>query len=42
MKKSSWFKAEAEWTVVAHYLISAPGVLGLLAALILAWLRADG
>ena len=42
MKKRSWFKSEGEWTAVAHYLIPALGVLGLLAALILAWLRADG
>ena len=42
MRKRSWFKSEAEWTVVVHYLISALGVLGLLAALILSWLRAAG
>jgi hypothetical protein len=42
MTKRSWFKSEAELTVVVHYLIAALGALGLLAALILSWLRADG
>ena len=42
MTKGSWFKSEAEWTVVVHYLIAALGLLGLLAALILGWLRAEG
>jgi hypothetical protein len=42
MRRRSWFKSEAEWTAVAHYLIPALGVLGLLAALILVWLRANG
>ena len=42
MTKRSWFKSEAEWTVAAHLLIAALGVLGLLAALTLAWLRAGG
>ena len=42
MRKRPWFKSEAEWTAVAHYLIPALGALGLLAALILAWLRAGG
>ena len=41
MRKRSWFKSEAEWTVVAHYLIPALGVLGLLAALMVAWLRGN-
>jgi hypothetical protein len=42
MRRKSWFKSEAELTAVVHYLIPALGVLGLLAALIVAWLRADG
>ena len=42
MRSRSWFKSEAEWTAAAHYLIAALGVLGLLAALLVAWLRADG
>ncbi len=40
MRNRSWFKSEAEWTVLAHYLILALGVLGLLAASLIAWLRA--
>ena len=42
MRKRSWFKSDGEWTAVAHYLIPALGVLGLLAALILVWLRGSG
>ena len=42
MRKRPWFKAEAEWTAMAHYLIPALGVLGLLAASVVAWLRAGG
>ena len=41
MRNRSWFKSEAGWTAVAHYLIPALGVLGLLAALIFAWLKAN-
>ena len=40
MRKRSWFKSEAEWTVVVHYLLPALGMLGLLAAPLLGWLRA--
>ena len=39
MRKQSWFKSEAEWTAAAHYLLLA---LGLLAVLLVGWLRADG
>jgi hypothetical protein len=42
MRKSSWFKSEAEWTAAAHYIIPALGLLGLLAALLVARLSADG
>ncbi|MET0648538.1 MAG: hypothetical protein ABW208_18150 [Pyrinomonadaceae bacterium] len=42
MTKRSWFKSEAELTAAVHYLIAALGVLGLLAALLVARLRADG
>jgi hypothetical protein len=42
VRKGSWFKSEAELTAAAHYLLWALGVLGLLAASIIAWLRADG
>lgn len=41
MSKRSWFKSEAVWTVAAHYAVWALGVLGLLAASIIAWLRAN-
>jgi len=41
MRNRPWFKSEAEWTVLAHYLIPALGLLGLLAASVAAWLRAD-
>ncbi len=42
MSRRSWFKSEAEWTAAAHYLVAALGLLGLLAALAVAWARARG
>jgi hypothetical protein len=42
MRKTSRFKTEAKWTAAAHYLLPAAGMVVLLVALIIGWLRAAG
>ena len=42
MRRASRFKTEAQWTAAVHYLLPAAGVLALLAALLVGWLRGGG
>jgi hypothetical protein len=42
MRRASWFKTEAKWSAAVLYALPTLGLLTLLAALALRWLKGAG